>query len=341
MDDSSLVTDPVQWAQDIPEMLIVGMVSSLFRAPWRKGRGKATAWNTGQPDRYGPSNEENEDRKTMLFRNAKARLNRRNLSPSVEAEYWKRYRIRLKDKNAVDGIARAGDLVVRTLEMIREHIRPGVTTEALNALVHDFTLAHGAVPAPLGYRGFPKSVCVSVNDEICHGIPGPRVLAEGDIVNVDVTSILDGWFADANRTFPVGQIEPAARRLVQVTAECLARGMAAVRPGATLGDVGFAIQSHAEASGYSVVRELVGHGVGHAFHEQPQVNHTGRPGLGIVLVPGMVFTIEPMINQGGLGIRRLDDGWTVVTDDGSLSAQFEQTVLVTADGVRSLTPYPL
>lgn len=277
----------------------------------------------------------------MLFRNAKARLTRRKLSPDLEAEYWKRYRIRLKDAAAVDGIARAGDLVVRTLDMVGARIRPGMTTGDVNTLVHEFTLEHGATPAPLGYRGFPGSVCVSVNDEICHGIPGQRVIAGGDIVNVDVTSILGGWYADANRTFLVGDVSPQARRLVEVTAQCLARGIAAVRPGATLGDVGHAIQTHAEAAGYSVVRELVGHGVGHAFHEPPQVNHTGRPGLGIVLVPGMVFTIEPMINQGGLGIRRLDDGWTVVTADGSLSAQFEQTVLVTDRGVRSLTPYPL
>ena len=182
---------------------------------------------------------------------------------------------------------------------------------------------------------------MSVNDEVCHGIPGPRELRCGDIVNVDVTSIVDGWYADANRTFFVGEASPEALLLVEVTRQCLARGMAAVRPGATLGDVGHAIQRHAEGAGFSVVRELVGHGVGHEFHEQPQVNHTGRPGLGIALVPGMVFTIEPMINQGGMAIRRLDDGWTVVTADGSLSAQFEQTVLVTEKGVRSLTPYSL
>ena len=277
----------------------------------------------------------------MLFRNAKARLNRRSLSASVAEEYWKRYRIRIKDKEAVDGIARAGDLVVRTLDMIANHVRAGATTDDLNTLIHEFTLEHGAVPAPLGYRGFPKSACVSVNDEVCHGIPGPRELCDGDIVNVDVTSIVDGWFADANRTYLVGEVSPEAKRLVDVTRQCLQRAIALVRPGATLGDIGHAIQSHAEGAGYSVVRELVGHGVGHAFHEQPQVNHTGRPGLGVVLVPGMVFTIEPMINQGEMSIKRLADEWTVVTADGSLSAQFEQTVLVTEKGVRSLTPYPL
>lgn len=277
----------------------------------------------------------------MLFRHAKKKTIRRKSSASVAEEYWKRYRIRLKDAEAVRGIARAGQLVVQTLEMAAGHIRPGVSTEELNTLVHEFTLTHGAVPAPLDYHGFPKSVCVSVNNEVCHGIPGPRQLAEGDIVNIDVTSILDGWFADANRTFLVGKTDPEAERLVDVTRQCLALGISAVRPGATLGDVGHAIQTHAENAGFSVVRELVGHGVGHAFHEQPQVPHTGRPGQGIVLVPGMVFTIEPMINAGGWPTKRLDDGWTVVTADGSLSAQFEQTVLVTDKGVRSLTPFEL
>jgi methionyl aminopeptidase len=265
----------------------------------------------------------------------------RKKSPaSVAEEYWKRYRIQLKDAAAVQGIAKAGELVSRTLAMIKEHIRPGISTDELNTLVHDFTLSHGAVPAPLNYRGFPKSVCVSINDEVCHGIPGPRLVAAGDIVNIDVTSIVDGWFADANYTFTVGEIAPEAARLVEITRQCLELGMAVVRPGATLGDVGHAIQSHAEGNGCSVVRELIGHGIGHAFHEQPQVHHTGRPGQGIVLVPGMVFTIEPMINAGGRAVKQLDDGWTVVTVDGSLSAQFEQTVLVTEDGVRSLTPYP-
>lgn len=277
----------------------------------------------------------------MLFRNTKARMAKRKPARSLAEEYWKRFRIRLKDADAVTGIARAGELVARTLDVVAGFLRPGVSTDDVNTLVHRYTLDHGAIPAPLNYRGFPKSVCVSVNEVICHGIPDARVLQDGDIVNVDVTSILDGWFADANRTFLIGDVGPDARRLVAVTAECLARGMEAVRPGATLGDVGYAIQSHAEGNGYSVVRELVGHGVGYAFHEQPQVNHVGRPGLGIPLVPGMVFTIEPMINMGGMATKRLDDGWTVVTADGSLSAQFEQTVLVTNDGVRSLTPYAL
>ncbi|NCD26535.1 MAG: type I methionyl aminopeptidase [Deltaproteobacteria bacterium] len=277
----------------------------------------------------------------MFFRNKSAKSVRRKPFGSVREEYWKKYRIRLKSKDAVTGITKAGELVVRTLDLVAEHIRAGVTTESINTLVHEYTLEHGAVPAPLNYQGFPKSVCVSINNEICHGIPGPRELREGDIVNVDVTSILDGWFADANRTFLVGEVDPEARRLVDVTRRCLALGIGAARPGATLGDIGHAIQLHAEGSGYSVVRDLVGHGVGHAFHEQPQVSHVGRPGTGIVLVPGMVFTIEPMINQGGMATSRLDDGWTVVTADGSLSAQFEQTILITETGSRSLTPFPL
>jgi len=277
----------------------------------------------------------------MIFRKKTAKLPKKNTSASVAELYWKKFRIRLKDANAVAGIAKAGDLVVRTLDLVSGCIKPGITTDSINELVHRFTLDNGAVPAPLNYKGFPKSVCVSINEEVCHGIPGSRELKDGDIVNVDVTSIVDGWFADANRTFLVGEVSPAARELVNVTRECLDLGIKAVKPGATLGDVGYAIQRHAEGHGMSVVRELVGHGVGHAFHEQPQVNHTGRPGMGIKLVPGMVFTIEPMINRGGWETRRLDDGWSIVTLDGSLSAQFEQTVLVTENGVRSLTPFDL
>lgn len=259
----------------------------------------------------------------------------------MDEEYWKRYRIRLKNAKAIEGIARAGELVVATLDLVAQELRSGMTTDDINTLVHDFTLAHGARPAPLQYNGFPKSVCVSINEVVCHGIPGPETVREGDIVNVDVTSILGGWYADASRTLCVGQVSKDAQKLVRVAQECLALGIAAVRPGATLGDVGHAVQRHAEGQGYSVVRDLVGHGVGHAFHEHPQVMHTGRPGQGIPLVPGMVFTIEPMINQGGCQVSCLDDGWTVVTADSSLSAQFEQTVLVTDTGVRSLTPYAL
>lgn len=277
----------------------------------------------------------------MFLRKKKIKLPARKDSGSLAKKYWQRHRIRLKDEQAIAGITKAGDLVVRTLEMIAPHVQPGVCTEDLNTLVHEFTLDHGAVPAPLNYQGFPKSVCISVNNEICHGIPGPRVLQDGDIVNIDVTSIVEGWYADANRMFAVGTINDEAQALLRITRQCLQRGIAAVEPGATLGDVGWAIQSHAEGAGYAVVRELVGHGVGHAFHELPQVCHTGRPGTGIVLVPGMVFTIEPMINIGGHAIQRLDDGWTIVTADGSWSAQYEQTVLVTEQGVRSLTPFPL
>lgn len=277
----------------------------------------------------------------MLFRNIKRKPRVRAPYISLAEEYWRRYRIRLKDNQAIAGIARAGELVVQTLAMIEPYVLPGVTTDELNTIIHEFTVDHGAIPAPLNYHGFPKSTCISVNNEVCHGIPGPRVLQEGDIVNVDVTSIVQGWYADANRTFAVGKVSPEADHLMTITRQCLAQGIAAVKPGATLGDVGWAIQNHAEGAGYTVVRELVGHGVGHAFHELPQVCHTGRPGAGIALIPGMVFTIEPMINAGGQAINRLDDGWTIVTADGSLSAQYEQTVLVTDKGVQSLTPFTL
>jgi methionyl aminopeptidase len=225
--------------------------------------------------------------------------------------------------------------------MVAGHIRPGTVTEDLNTLVHDFTIRNGAVPAPLNYRGFPKSVCVSINEVICHGIPGSRVLADGDIVNVDVTSILEGYYADASQTFYVGSPGVDARRIVEITRQCLAIGMAAVKPGNTVGDIGYAIQSYAERQGCSIVREFVGHGVGLDFHEAPQIPHYGRPGTGVKLMPGMVFTIEPMVNLGKKELVVLDDGWTAVTKDGSLSAQFEQTLLVTETGFESLTPYPL
>jgi len=259
----------------------------------------------------------------------------------VEALYSRKYGIRLKKKPDIEAIRKAGSLVVETLDLVESNIRPGLVTEEINTLVHEFTIKNGAKPAPLNYRGFPKSVCVSANEVICHGIPGQRVLNDGDIVNIDITSILDGYYADANKTFFVGQPGPEASRIVDITRECLKRALSAIKPGHTLGDIGWTIQTYAEAQGCSVVREFVGHGVGFDFHEAPQIPHFGNKGAGITLVPGMVFTVEPMINLGKKELRILDDNWTAVTKDGSLSAQFEQTILVTEDGYESLTPYAL
>ncbi len=241
----------------------------------------------------------------------------------------------------IQAIRIAGKLALETLDLVEAHIRPGITTDSINMLVHDFTIRNGAKPAPLNYKGFPKSVCISINDVICHGIPGPRILKDGDIVNVDVTPILNGYYADANKTFFVGNPGHDAQKIVRVTRECLKVGIAMVRPGATLGDIGWAIQRHAHNNRCSVVEKFVGHGVGFEFHEPPQVLHYGRRKEGITLIPGMIFTIEPMINLGKKDLHVLDDGWTAVTDDHSLSAQFEQTILVTDTGYESLTPFDL
>lgn len=257
----------------------------------------------------------------------------------IKEKYYRKYKIRLKEEADVQGIRKAGDLVVRTLELVQEHVAPGISTERINQLVHDFTVEHGAVPAPLGYSGFPKSVCISVNEVICHGIPGEYELREGDIVNVDVTSRLQGYYADASRTFKVGEVSPEAERIIDVSYHCLKQGLQQVAPGNTIGDIGWAIQGYAERQGCSVVREMVGHGTGFAFHEPPQVPHFGEKGQGIVLVPGMVFTVEPMINLGSAKLRVLEDNWTAVTRDGSLSAQFEKTVAVSEDGCQVLTPW--
>ena len=259
----------------------------------------------------------------------------------VRELYQKRYGIRLKDPIQIEGIRRAGELAIRTLDLVEPEIKVGIATDELNRIVHEFTIKNGAVPAPLNYRGYPKSVCVSVNEVICHGIPGKMVLKDGDIVNVDVTPILNGLYADANKTFFVGNPGEDAKKIVSVARECLKRGMNAVCPGNRVGDIGWAIQQYAEGQGCSVVREFVGHGVGLDFHEPPQVPHYGQKGEGIPLVPGMVFTIEPMINLGRKDLRVLDDEWTAVTLDGSLSVQFEQTILVTEDGFESLTPFDL
>lgn len=260
---------------------------------------------------------------------------------SMKRTYEKRYRIKFKSRAEVEGIRKAGDLVLKTLDLAEAAVKPGVVTDDINTLVHEFTLEHGAVPAPLNYRGYPKSVCISVNEVICHGIPGARKLEDGDIVNIDVTSILDGYYADANKTFFVGTPDVDAKKIVAVARTSLREGLAMVRPGNTVGDIGWAIQKYAESRGCSVVREFVGHGVGIDFHESPQIPHFGRRGEGLALIPGMVFTVEPMINLGQKELLVLDDNWTAVTKDGSLSAQFEQTILVTDTGYESLTPYEL
>lgn len=258
---------------------------------------------------------------------------------TVKDLYLRKHGIRLKGKKDIEGIRKAGRLVLDTLDMVEASIRTGMMTDEINTLVHEFTVKNGAKPAPLHYRGFPKSTCVSVNEVICHGIPGERVLNDGDIVNVDVTSILNGYYADANKTFFVGTPGPDAKKIVEISKESMKKGIAVVRPGNTIGDIGWAIQNYAEANGASVVREFVGHGVGFEFHEPPQVPHYGDRGDGVVLVPGMVFTIEPMINLGKAELRVLKDKWTAITLDRSLSAQFEQTIWVTDDGFESLTPY--
>jgi len=254
-------------------------------------------------------------------------------------QYAKRHNILLKGPEDVEGIRQAGRIAVESLNLVEKEIRPGITTDHLNTLVHEFTLDNGAKPAPLNYRGFPKSICTSINEVICHGIPENRVLQDGDIVNVDVTPILNGYYADANKTFFVGTPGPDAVKIVSIARECLKLGIEQVKPTNTLGDIGWAIQHYAETSGCSVVREFVGHGVGFEFHEAPQVTHYGRKGDGIRLLPGMVFTIEPMINLGKRHLYILEDNWTAVTRDGSLSAQFEQTVLVTDTGYDILTPF--
>jgi methionyl aminopeptidase len=235
---------------------------------------------------------------------------------------------------------RAGRLAAEALDVLTPHVRPGVATSELDRICHEFIASHGATPAPLNYRGYPRSICTSVNHEVCHGIPGDRRLVEGDIVNIDVTVILDGWHGDTSRMFFVGDVSVKARRLCRVTFEALWRGIEAVRPGSTLGDVGHAVQSYVEAERCSVVRDYCGHGLGRSFHEAPSVLHYGQPGTGLVLEPGMFFTIEPMINAGRHEVKLKRDGWTVVTKDRSLSAQFEHTVAVTDDGVEVFTLSP-
>ena len=247
--------------------------------------------------------------------------------------------ITLKTPEQIEQMRVAGRLAGEVLEMIGEHVRPGVSTEELDRICHDYIVnTQQAIPASLGYRGFPKSVCTSVNQVICHGIPSEKkVLKKGDIINIDVTVIKDGWHGDTSKMFYVGEPSVLAQRLVEVTRECMLKGIELVRPGVRLGDIGAAIQQHAEAHRFSVVREYCGHGIGQVFHEEPQVLHYGKPGTGLVLEEGMVFTIEPMINAGKPQTRLLPDGWTVVTRDHKLSAQWEHTLAVTRDGFDILT----
>ncbi len=245
--------------------------------------------------------------------------------------------VHIKTPDEIEAMRPACRHAADALVFIEPHIRPGITTDAINALVHDFTIRAGAVPAPLNYHGFPKSVCTSVNHVVCHGIPGDKRLKEGDIVNVDVTSIIDGWHGDTSKTFYVGKPGVKARKVVEVARQALKIGIETARPGATLGDIGHAIQSYVESQKCSVVREYCGHGIGRNFHEDPQVLHYGRPGEGLELTPGMVFTIEPMVNLGKPGVKLLKDGWTVVTRDRSLSAQFEHTIAITETGCEVLT----
>ena len=244
----------------------------------------------------------------------------------------------IKTAEQIEGIRKSCYLTRDILDSLQGRIVAGITTEQINTWVHNMTVAAGAIPAPLNYRGYPKSVCTSINEVICHGIPSPdRVLQEGDILNVDVTSILDGYYGDSSRMFLIGEVSDAARQLVEVTRRSMYLGIEQVKPGNTLGDVGHAIQVYAESFGYSVVRAFVGHGTGVDFHEAPDVPHYGEPGTGLTLVPNMVFTIEPMINIGSYKATVLEDGWTAVTSDGALSAQWEHTVLVTEDGVEIMT----
>jgi methionyl aminopeptidase len=258
----------------------------------------------------------------------------------VEDWSYEALRVKIHGPAAFDGMRNAGRLAAETLDFITPHVQPGIATGDLDRLCHDFIVGRGAIPAPLNYRGFPKSICTSINHVVCHGIPGDKRLQDGDIVNIDITVILDGWHGDTSRMFGVGKVGVKAQKLVDVTYEAMMRGIEAVRPGATLGDIGHAIQSYAESHRFSVVRDFCGHGIGQVFHDAPSVLHFGKAGAGPALRPGMFFTVEPMINAGRHEVKVLEDGWTAVTRDRSLSAQFEHTVAVTDEGVEIFTRSP-
>ncbi len=248
-------------------------------------------------------------------------------------------KVSIKTADEIEKMRVAGRMAAEVLEMIGDYVQAGVTTDELNTICHDYIVNKlDAIPAPLNYKGFPKSICTSVNHVICHGIPSEKkVLKNGDIINIDVTVIKDAYHGDTSKMFYVGKPSIAAERLVNITQECMYKGIRLVKPGTRLGDIGHVIQKHAESNYYSVVREYCGHGIGKVFHEEPQVMHYGKPGTGLELKEGMTFTIEPMINQGKRHCKLLPDGWTVVTKDHKLSAQWEHTILVTADGFEILT----
>ena len=250
------------------------------------------------------------------------------------------HRIRIHGPEDFEGMRKAGRLAAATLDFITPYVQPGITTGELDRLLEQFIRDHGGVPAPLGYRGFPRANCISVNHVVCHGIPGDKRLMNGDILNIDVTPILDGWYGDSSRMYLCGDVSVKAKKLVDVTYDALMIGIAQVKPGATLGDIGHAIQTFAESHRFSVVRDFCGHGLGRVFHEPPSVLHFGNPGTGVVLKEGMIFTIEPMINAGRYDVKILGDGWTAVTKDKSLSAQFEHSIGVTRDGCEIFTLSP-
>jgi len=248
--------------------------------------------------------------------------------------------IKIHKPEDFEGMRKAGRLAAECLDMLIPHVVPGVSSDEIDRLAREFVLDHGALPACLGYRGYTKTVCISRNHVVCHGIPGDWALRDGDIVNIDVTVIVDGWHGDTSRMYGVGEVGPRARRLVDITYEGMARGLAAVKPGATLGDIGHAIQAYVEAQRCSVVRDFCGHGLGKVFHDAPNILHFGRPGQGAVLKPGMFFTVEPMVNLGKPAVKVLGDGWTAVTRDKSLSAQCEHSIGVTEDGYEIFTASP-
>ncbi|WP_417689973.1 type I methionyl aminopeptidase [Roseibium sp.] len=259
---------------------------------------------------------------------------------AAEAPLKNTGQIRLYGPEDFAGMKKAGQLTARCLDALADIVQPGVTTQEIDDFVYKFGLDHGALPATLNYRGYTKSSCTSINHVVCHGIPNTKPLRDGDIVNIDVTYILDGWHGDSSRMYPVGQINRKAERLMQVTYESLMLGIEAAKPGNTTGDIGAAIQTFVEGHRYSVVRDFCGHGVGRLFHDTPNILHYGRPGEGVELKPGMIFTIEPMVNTGRPQVKVLSDGWTAVTRDRSLSAQYEHSIGITPDGCEIFTLSP-